>query len=147
MSQQHLKIIDTQQGIYQCGSSINSVIRHQRMQGGLSDGVDVVHVDNGSLKLSIVPSRGMGVWKGEFNGVPLEWSSPVRHPVNPAFVDQMRRGGIGWLDGFNELICRCGLGWHGAPGNDVIKDDDGNVVSEQFLPLHGQSCQSSGAFR
>jgi galactose mutarotase-like enzyme len=58
--------------------------------------------------------------------------------VNPAFVDQMRRGGIGWLDGFNELICRCGLGWHGAPGTDTIVDDKGNVVSEQFLPLHGR---------
>ena len=40
----------------------------------------------------------------------------------------MRRGGIGWLDGFNELVCRCGLGWNGAPGND----------GDQFLPLHGR---------
>ena len=106
--------------------------------GGLSDGVDVVTLNNGRLSLQLLPTRGMGVWKGELDGVPLKWNSPVERPVNPAFVDQMRRGGIGWLDGFNELICRCGLGWHGAPGTDTIRDDQGNVISEQFLPLHGR---------
>ncbi|MEZ6127444.1 MAG: aldose 1-epimerase family protein [Planctomycetaceae bacterium] len=110
----------------------------QRLQGGLSDGVDVVWLDNGCTRLAILPTRGMGIWKGSVAGTRLEWNSPVERPVHPAFVDQMRRGGIGWLDGFNELICRCGLGWHGAPGTDIIKDSDGNVVSEQFLPLHGR---------
>lgn len=113
-------------------------VRLQRLRGGLSDGVDVVWIDNGCTQLAILPTRGMGVWKGQVAGVPLEWKSPVERPVHPAFVDQMRRGGIGWLDGFNELICRCGLGWHGAPGQDVVKDASGNVVSEQFLPLHGR---------
>jgi galactose mutarotase-like enzyme len=100
--------------------------------------VDVVTVNNGRLSLQLLPTRGMGVWQGEADGLPLRWNSPVERPVNPAFVDQMRRGGIGWLDGFNELICRCGLGWHGAPGNDTIVDESGNVVSDQFLPLHGR---------
>ncbi|MEQ9409573.1 MAG: aldose 1-epimerase family protein [Fuerstiella sp.] len=109
-----------------------------RLHGGLSDGVDVIWLNNGQTRLAVLPTRGMGIWKGEVAGVPLEWRSPVERPVHPAFVDQMRRGGIGWLDGFNELICRCGLGWHGAPGTDVIKDSDGNVISEQFLPLHGR---------
>ncbi|MCP4170999.1 MAG: aldose 1-epimerase family protein, partial [Fuerstiella sp.] len=36
------------------------------------------------------------------------------------------------------LICRCGLGWHGAPGTDIVRDADGKVLSEQFLPLHGR---------
>ena len=109
-----------------------------RLLGGLSDGVNVIHLNNGCIKLAILPTRGMGIWKGSVAGIPLEWNSPVERPVNPAYVDQMRRGGIGWLDGFNEIVCRCGLGWNGAPGNDVIKDDEGNVVSEQFLPLHGR---------
>lgn len=113
-------------------------IRLQRLHGGLSDGVDVVWVDNGCTRLAILPTRGMGIWKANVAGVPLEWHSPVQRPVHPTFVDQSRRGGIGWLDGFNELICRCGLGWHGAPGTDVIRDADGDVVSEQFLPLHGR---------
>ena len=110
----------------------------RRLAGGLSDGVDVVTLDNGRLSLDILPTRGMGIWRSQIDGIPVKWDSPVERPVHPAFVDQMRRGGIGWLDGFNELICRCGLGWHGAPGNDVIRAADGNVVSEQFLPLHGR---------
>ena len=110
----------------------------QRLHGGLSDGVDVIWLDNGCTKLAILPTRGMGIWKGAVASVPLEWKSPVERPVNPAFIDPMRRGGIGWLDGFNELICRCGLGWNGAPGTDVITDATGKLLSEQFLPLHGR---------
>lgn len=110
----------------------------RRLAGGLSDGVDVVTLNNGRLSLDILPTRGMGIWRGMIDGIPVKWDSPVERPVHPTFVEQMRRGGIGWLDGFNELICRCGLGWHGAPGHDVIRDAAGNVVSEQFLPLHGR---------
>ncbi|MEZ6122301.1 MAG: aldose 1-epimerase family protein [Planctomycetaceae bacterium] len=113
-------------------------VRMQRLSGGLSDGVDVVWLNNGCTRIALLPTRGMGVWKAESAGLPLEWKSPVERPVNPAFVDPMRRGGIGWLDGFNELICRCGLGWNGAPGTDKITDESGKVVSEQFLPLHGR---------
>lgn len=113
-------------------------IRLKRLHGGLSDGIDIVVLNNGCTELSIMPTRGMGIWKGNVAGVPLEWKSPVERPVHPKYVDEMRRGGIGWLDGFNEVICRCGLSWHGAPGNDVVRDDSGNVVSEQFLPLHGR---------
>ena len=110
----------------------------RRLAGGVSDGVDVVTLDNGRLSLEILPTRGMGIWRGMIDGVSVKWDSPVERPVHPMFVDQLRRGGIGWLDGFNELVCRCGLGWHGAPGNDVVRDADGNTVSEQFLPLHGR---------
>lgn len=143
-------LISVDQGIHNCETLVNAKslgldrpdadwsVRMQRLQGGLSDGVDVIWLDNGCTKLAILPTRGMGIWKGTVAGVPLQWNSPVERPVNPAFVDQMRRGGIGWLDGFNEIVCRCGLGWNGAPGTDVVKDADGNVVSEQFLPLHGR---------
>lgn len=113
-------------------------IRMVRLHGGLSDGVDVIELNNGCLKLSLLPTRGMGLWKGSVAGTPLAWNSPVERPVNPAYVDEMRRGGIGWLDGFNEMLVRCGLGWNGAPGNEIITDADGNTVSEQFLPLHGR---------
>ncbi|MBL8818270.1 MAG: aldose 1-epimerase family protein [Planctomyces sp.] len=110
----------------------------QRLRGGVSDGVDVVTINNGRMKLDLLPTRGMGVWRGDVDGVPLHWVSPVSNPVHPSWVDPMRRGGIGWLDGFNELICRCGLGWHGAPANEVRRDAAGKIVSEEFLPLHGR---------
>lgn len=143
------EFLDVDQSIHNTELVINSAavgqtsdadwsVRMQRINGGLSEGVDVVWLDNGCTRLAILPTRGMGIWKGRVDGVPLQWKSPVERPVNPMFVDQMRRGGIGWLDGFNEILCRCGLGWNGAPGTDVIKDESGAVVSEQFLPLHGR---------
>lgn len=103
-------------------------VTKSRMHGGVSDGVDLVEIDNGRLSLSVLPTRGMGIWRGSLGGIPVGWNSPVERPVNPAFVDASRRGGIGWIDGFNELLCRCGLAWHGAPG------DDGG----EFLTLHGR---------
>jgi len=87
------------------------------LRGGLSDGVDVVVVDNGLLKLWLLPTRGMGLWKGEFAGHSLGWQSPVAQPVHPAFVNAHDRGGIGWLTGFNEWLCRCGLDANGPPGD------------------------------
>lgn len=143
MSAVQHELINVDDGIHDTRSRLSNAsnaasIWMKRLVGGLADGVDVITVNNGRLSLQILPTRGMGVWKGEIDGVPLKWNSPVERPVNPMFVDPMRRGGIGWLDGFNELICRCGLGWHGAPGNDQILDDTGKVVSEQFLPLHGR---------
>ena len=126
----HLELIHVDEGIHETtsgGAESSSPFRidMQRLAGGLSDGVDVVTIGNERLTLQLLPTRGMGVWRGEADGVPLRWKSPVERPVHPSFVDQMRRGGIGWLDGFNELICRCGLGWHGAPGKDIKTDAAG----------------------
>lgn len=39
-------------------------IEKRRLYGGLSDGVDVVKIDNGCLSFIVVPTRGMGIWKG-----------------------------------------------------------------------------------
>jgi len=145
-----ITLIDVANGVYMANADIDAAstgissgngqwsVSLSRLQGGASDGVDVLRLDNGHLKLMILPTRGMGVWKAECGDLPLKWDSPVLNPVHPSLVDQSRRGGIGWLDGFNELICRCVLGWHGAPGTDSRRDADGNVVSEQFLPLHGR---------
>ncbi|MEJ7595915.1 MAG: hypothetical protein WKF77_30760 [Planctomycetaceae bacterium] len=36
----------------------------RRLAGGLSDGVDVVTLDNGRLSLDILPTRGMEFWRG-----------------------------------------------------------------------------------
>ena len=103
-------------------------IRWRTLRGGTSEGVEVVELDNGSLSLTILPTRGMGIWKGRYHELPLEWKSPVERPVHPAFVNQLDRGGIGWLHGFNELLCRCGLAFMGPPG-----DDQG-----EKLTLHGR---------
>ncbi len=150
MTSHQVTLIDTAAGEYNAGAVINAdstgtapsqhsmSVTHQRMQGGPADGIDLIEVNNGHLSLSVLASRGMGIWKARCGDLALKWDSPVEIPVHPSLVDQSRRGGIGWLDGFNELICRCGLGWHGAPGTDTRRDADGNVISEQFLPLHGR---------
>ncbi|MGE5194304.1 MAG: DUF4432 family protein, partial [Deltaproteobacteria bacterium] len=88
------------------------------LRGGVSDGVDVVELNNGRLSVSILPTRGMGLWQGTCDGLELGWKSPVAFPVNPAFVNLVERDGLGWLAGFNEWLCRCGLEFNGPPGRE-----------------------------
>lgn len=109
--------IDAASGPKLAGAS-NWSIRKRTLRGGLSDGLDVVELDNGELSMSVIPTRGMGLWRGEFRGIPIEWKSPVVRPVHPMFVNLKDRNGLGWLNGFNELMCRCGLAFNGPPGAD-----------------------------
>ena len=106
-------------------------VRKRTLRGGLRDGVDLVEIDNGALAVSILPTRGMGIWRGRYRGVPLGWQAPVSGPVHPKFVNLEARHGLGWLEGFDELLCRCGLASNGPPR------DDGGAK----LTLHrGQRC-------
>lgn len=107
------------------------------LRGGLSEGIDVIEVDNGNLSYAILPTRGMGIWRGWYRDLTLGWDSPVKDPVHPAFIDLSDRGGLGWLKGFNEWIVRCGLDNNGAPGNDVVVDNNGNKATVP-IPLHGK---------
>ena len=104
---------------------------------GMSQGVDAIEVNNGDLTFTILPTRGMSIWKGSYRGLHLGWEAPIAGPVHPHFVDLLDRSGLGWLQGFDEWIVRCGLGFNGAPGNDVVLDNNGNPC-EVFLNLHGK---------
>lgn len=104
-------------------------ITKRTLKGGLSHGVEVVEMDSGPFKVEILPGRGMGLWKADCDGLALQWDSPVKGPVHPQYVQLERRGGLGWLDGFNELLCRCGLAFNGPPG----KDQNGYPIT-----LHGR---------
>jgi galactose mutarotase-like enzyme len=111
---------------------------HKRtLRGGLRDGIDLVEVHNGALSYSLLPTRGMGLWRGDYRGIPVGWRSPVPGPVHPKYVNLPDRGGLGWLAGFDELMCRCGLSSNGAPGEDVVTDKQGRTSRSQ-LPLHGR---------
>jgi hypothetical protein len=90
-------------------------VSKRRLRGGLRDGVDAVTVSNGALRFVILPTRGMGLWRGDYRGTFLGWRSPVVGPVHPAYVNAHDRGGIGWLGGFDEWLCRCGLASNGPP--------------------------------
>jgi hypothetical protein len=103
-------------------------IRKCTLRGGLRDGIDAIEVHNGALSYTVLPTRGMGLWRGEYRGNYLGWRAPVPGPVHPKFVQLGERGGLGWLAGFDEWLCRCGLASNGPPG-----DDHG-----QRLTLHGR---------
>jgi len=108
-------------------------IHKETLRGGVSDGIDVVTIDNGALAVTLLPTRGMGVWDARCHGLRLGWKSPAERPVHPAFVPIENANGLGWLRGFGELLCRCGLTSNGPPG----PDPDGNAI-ESPLPLHGR---------
>ena len=112
-------------------------IAKRRLSGGLSDGVDVIDVHNGVSSFSLVPTRGMGIWKGTYKGTYVGWDSPINELVHPKFINLEAHEGLGWLDGFNEWVVRCGLRNFGSPGRDIIIDNNGNQ-KEITLTLHGK---------
>ena len=64
---------------------------HKRtLRGGPRDGVDLVHVSSGALSYAVLPTRGMGLWRGDFRGLPLGWQSPVVGPVHQSTSAVMR---------------------------------------------------------
>ncbi len=109
-------------------------IRQRTLRGGVSEGVHVVELCNGPLTVSVLPTRGMGIWKADLNGLPVGWESPVKNPVHPRQVELTARNGLGWLEGFNELLCRCGLSFIGPPGID----DGAASPVESHVTLHGR---------
>jgi hypothetical protein len=109
-------------------------ISTRTLRGGLADGVDVIDLCNGPLTVSVLPTRGMGIWRARFKDIPVGWNSPVKLPVHPRHVEFAARNQLGWLDGFNELICRCGLASNGPPGQDA----GARSPIESQLTLHGR---------
>lgn len=120
-------------------------ISKRTLRGGLSEGVDIIEVQNGKLNFSLLPTRGMGLFQGSFAGHFLGWKSPVEHPVHPMFVDQTSRAGLGWLTGYNEWMCRCGLESNGAPGIDIIPNNQGEPTATP-LTLHGKIANTPAHF-
>lgn len=112
-------------------------IRKRTLRGGLRDGVDIIEVHNGVLSYSILPTRGMGLWRGSHRGLFLGWRSAVHGPVHPTFVNPTERNGLGWLNGFDEWLCRCGMSSNGPPGVDAFTDNKGQPATHH-LTLHGR---------
>jgi hypothetical protein len=112
-------------------------IRKRTLHGGLREGIDLVEVHNGALSFALLPTRGMGLWRGDYQGNALGWRPPLVGPVHPRQVALSERGGLGWLHGFDEWLCRCGLGWNGPPGEDRYTGRHGQEHRE-LLTLHGR---------
>ena len=105
-------------------------VTRTRLSEGRRAGVEVLKVDNGTLRLSLLPQRGMGIWKVVLGDQEFGWRSPVFGPVHPMFVPVHDPSGLGWLEGFDELLCRCGLQSNGPP----VFDATGRLA----YPLHGR---------
>jgi hypothetical protein len=118
-------------GSHEVGGPARGYLVHKkRLEGGLSAGVEMVEVDNGRLRFCLLPTRGMGLWKAWLGDFEFGWRSPVRGPVHPAFVPVAEPSGLGFLDGFDELLTRCGLTSNGAPEFDAH--------GKLLYPLHGR---------
>src|SRR5262245_49798362 len=56
-------------------------VKKVALRGGKQDGVDLITVDNGKLKFSVIPTRGMSILRVESGDVRLGWDSPVKEVV------------------------------------------------------------------
>lgn len=141
-------LTDTSKGIYEETYSLSASqlgrypeekwkIHKKRLRGGKQDGVDIVEIDNGIFSFIVIPTRGMNILSASYKGISLGWRSSVEEIVHPGLINLERKGGLGWLEGFNEWLARCGLESVGAPGLDTIIDNQGNK-KEILLTLHGK---------
>jgi len=112
-------------------------MRKYVLHGGRQEGVEVIEVDNGRLRFNIVPTRGMSIQQVLMDDLRLGWDSPVKGIVHPKYINLHTRQGLGWLEGFNEWLVRCGLEFFGAPGTDEFTDNTGKKA-EMDLTLHGK---------
>lgn len=121
------RAIETLSGLFHVGWE-NA--RNSSCWGGKAMGMEILTIDTGAVKAVLLPDRGMGIWKCWSNDTEFGWQSPVDGPVHPSLVPVMDGTGIGWLEGFDELLVRCGLHSNGAPefsSSGAVK-----------YPLHGR---------
>ena len=107
------------------------------LKGGKQEGVELLTLDNGKLVIRVIPTRGMGILDIQMGDIRLGWDSPVKEVVHPSHVDLESRGGLGWLEGFNEWMVRCGLEFAGHPGKDEFINNTGDTATLN-LTLHGK---------
>jgi hypothetical protein len=112
-------------------------IRKETLHGGRQEGVEILTVNNGSITIVLAATRGLSVLEARRGDFRLGWDSPVKEVVHPASIDLSARGGLGWLEGFNEFLVRCGLEYAGHPGRDKFVDNTGQEAAMD-LSLHGR---------
>jgi hypothetical protein len=113
-------------------------VRKFRYFGGRQEGIDVVWIESGKFQIAVIPTRGMGILSVLLDGTRvLGWDSPVQDLVHPSLINLNSRGGLGWLEGFNEWLCRCGMEWNGQAGPDRFINNRGEEATME-LTLHGR---------
>lgn len=107
------------------------------LHGGRQQGVEVIDVNNGKLRFQVVLTRGMSIQEVRMGDLHLGWDSPVKGLVHPKHINLESRAGLGWLEGFNEWMVRCGLEFFGGPGTDEFINNTGQKA-KMDLTLHGK---------
>ena len=73
-------LIDVDRNIYEEELQLDGDVRvaKRRLRGGLSDGVDLVEIDNGNFSFGVVPTRGMNLWRAKMRDTKnsQEWDRP-----------------------------------------------------------------------
>lgn len=119
------KIDSTQLGILDTYFTIEQKVLH----GGKQEGSKVIILTSpNGLTITLSPTRGMSIINVTGKEMRFGWDSPVKEIVNPTFINLESRNGAGWLEGFNEMIVRCGIEWAGHPG----------VENGEMRTLHGK---------
>lgn len=115
----------------------NYTIEQKVLHGGKQEGSKVITITSPTgLTIALSPTRGMGLLHAEGKGVRLGWNSPVKEVVNPAYINLESRNGLGWLEGFNEMIVRCGYEWTGHP----------TTIDGQIYSLHGKAQNTPASY-
>ena len=125
-----------EKGNWQIGSDALKIknqhfsIEQKVLHGGRQEGSKVITITSqDGLKIALSPTRGMNLLHVTGKSIRLGWDSPVDEVVNPNTINLESRNGLGWLEGFNEMMVRCGFEWTGHP-----------VVSEGMIyTLHGRA--------
>ncbi|MEQ9944770.1 aldose 1-epimerase family protein [Pectobacterium aroidearum] len=125
-----------EKGNWQIGSDALKIknqhfsIEQKVLHGGRQEGSKVITITSqDGLKIALSPTRGMDLLHVTGKNIRLGWDSPVDEVVNPNTINLESRNGLGWLEGFNEMMVRCGFEWTGHP-----------VVSEGMIyTLHGRA--------
>ena len=126
MDKGNWKISSSELNIKDTAFSIEQKVLHSGKQEGSK--ILVITSQDG-LTITLSPTRGMNLLHIEGFGAKMGWDSPVKEVVNPAFINLESRNGLGWLEGFNEMMVRCGYEWTGHP---VTADG-------QIYTLHGKA--------
>lgn len=88
------------------------------LHGGKQEGSQLIRITTPKLEVALIPTRGMDIYEVRSNGTRFGWKNPVDEIVNPAYMNLEMHNGLGWLDGFNEMMVRCGYEWTGHAGEE-----------------------------
>lgn len=148
-------LIDTKAGVHQgrfhrSGAEVgtkskwNWQFHKWPLEGGRQDGADALEMNNGRIRLLVVPTRGLSIMWARSPGTRLQWFSPVMEAVHPKHMDLGKNGGRGWTDGFNEWLVRTGLEFAGEPGKDQVTV--AGEAKEVALTLNGRVANTTPTY-